>query len=244
MKMYDKIIDWLNREAEAAGSTAKLAENLGAARSTFHKVLRGDSRPAEALFDWMEQLGATVQLPDEPQDTIREVCFVDAEKVSATNGPPADSERYLAVPLVGQAGAGPGIMGPAEIFSWILVYRYHRSVLNRSNLLAVEVGENQRSMAPTLNPLDIILLDRNDIHAEPAPPGNIFLVQEPGPEYAKSVKRVVFERKRHGLNIVFYSDNAVEHPPRTFDFEAEYGGDITKALIGRVVWAWSDMTRK
>ncbi|TVM28656.1 S24 family peptidase, partial [Oceanidesulfovibrio marinus] len=45
-------------------------------------------------------------------------------------------------------------------------------------------------------------------------------------------------------NIVFYPDNAVEYPPPTFDFEDEYGGDITKALIGRVVWAWSDMTRK
>lgn len=243
--MYDKVISWLNREAESAGSPARLAEKLGAARSTFYKALRGDSRPAEAIFDWMEQLGATIQLPDEPgDDTIREVCFVDAERVNAPDAPPPDSERYMAVPLVGQAGAGPGIMGPAEIYSWILVYRYHRSVLNRSNLLAVEVGENQRSMAPTLNPLDIILLDRNDIHSEPAPPGNIFLVQEPGPDYAKSVKRVVFERKKHGLNIVFYSDNAVEYPPRTFDFEAEYGGDITNALIGRVVWAWSDMTRK
>ncbi len=243
--LYEETRDWMRAAAEEAGSPAELARRLEAPKSSIYKVLNGEFRPnAETWLTWLERLGVTLNGPSAQQDTIRDVCFVEAAQVSAEEGPPPESEQYLAVPMVGQAGAGPGMIGPEEIVSWILVYRYHRSVLHRTNLLAVEVGENQRSMSPTLNPLDIVLLDRNDIHAEPSPPGNIFLVQEPAPDYAKAIKRVVFERKKNGLNIVYYSDNVVEHPPRTYDFEADYDGDITRALVGRVVWAWSDMTRK
>jgi hypothetical protein len=164
---------------------------------------------------------------------------------AAGDHPPPESEDYLAVPLVGEVGAGPGILSQEEISSWVLVYRRHRSVLRRRDLLAVEIGRNQRSMIPTLHPLDIVLVDREDFGEQTgfAPPGNIFLVREPGQEGGAMVKRVSLAGRGELATITFYSDNATEYIPETYHL-AQYGHDPRQAVVGRVIWAWADLSRK
>jgi hypothetical protein len=46
------------------------------------------------------------------------------------------------------------------------------------------------------------------------------------------------------VELVFYSDNSREFPPRTFRLGRDYEGDLTRAIAGRVIWAWSDMSHK
>lgn len=141
--------------------------------------------------------------------------------------------------------AGPGLIPEHPELEWMIVYAHALPRVSR-NLCAVRVGKKQDSMVPTLHPEDILLIDKgviSDNMMEPYPPGNIFLVQEPSPDNGLAVKRVLFERGNKSMRLVFYSDNTAAHPPKTCDF-AEFDHNIHHALIGRVVWAWSDMTRK
>ncbi|WP_460031676.1 S24 family peptidase [Megalodesulfovibrio paquesii] len=252
--LYQRALDWLTQHARTLGGPGALAERLNAPRATVYKVLNSHKNTnAQDFMGWLESLGAELVFPDGPVATARELRFepptivsVRESEAPSGNTPHAPlSEDYLAVPLVEQAvAAGPGLIPEHTVRDWVIVWRWQEAIRGKSNLVAVRVGKAQTSMAPTIHPGDILLVDRNDIHREPHPPGNIYLVQDPAPDYGLAVKRVIFEHQNRRLRVVFYSDNAVEHPPRTYDFQAEYHGEISRALIGRVVWAWSDMTRK
>ena len=250
MQLREKLVDFF---AEQIGpgrrfeNSVRMAAFLGlpATQATkFYNFLKGADTQYGAVLDWLEKLEFRLLFPHE-RKAEREVCFVDARMAQAGDGaPPPQAENYLAVPLVGEVGAGPGIIPRDEILSWVLVYREHRSVNRRSNLLAVEVGRNQRSMIPTLHPGDIVLVDRDDWgNGGYAPPGNIFLVREPGQEGGGKVKRVATAGKGELATITFYSDNAAEYGPEVFHAH-QYDHDLRQAIVGRVVWAWADLSRK
>jgi len=232
--------------ASHRGNARAAADALGVNHVTFWGWVKGTRAPAlKQLSEVFARLGVTVRLPEGAEETTRKVCFVAAKTAPAGAGAdPPDSEQYLAVPLVGEVGAGPGIIPQEEILSWVLVYRNHRSVMQRSNLLAVEIGRNQRSMIPTLHPGDIVLIDRSDWGQQGhAPPGNIFLVREPGQEGGGMVKRVSTAGKGALATITFYSDNAAEYGPEVYHMH-QYDHDMQQAVVGRVVWAWADLSRK
>ena len=191
----------------------------------------------------LTKLGAKIVFPDERADTAREIKWIDAKTVSAGNGqslPPADD--YFAVPLVGEAGAGPGVMPTEEIKSWVLVYRHQHAVRFKRNLLGVEIDKGSTSMTPLLRPGDIVLVDRDDFH--PSKPGGIFLVREPGQEGGAMVKRVATKEVNGDMMITFYSENAAENPAETYSLKGHYNDEISHAIVGRCVWAWSDITGK
>ena len=222
-----------------------LARFCGVDPSYTHRLTKGitGKKNLEVFAGVLDKLGASLRSPGD--HAPREVCFVDARIAQAGEGAqPPQSENYLAVPLVGEVGAGPGHIDQDEIVSWVLVYREHRSVNRRSNLLAVEVGKDQRSMIPTLHPGDIVLVDRNDWgYGEYAPPGNIFLVREPGQDGGGMVKRVATDGKGDLATITFYSDNAAEYGPKVYHMH-QYDHDMKQAIVGKVVWAWADLSRK
>ncbi len=246
MKILEELRAFLKARTDEGINQSQLARSAGVQQASLSRFIRGE----QASIDFstasrvMDHLGLSLRFPGAPEP--REVCFVDAKIVSAGNGAaPPRSEDYLAVPMVGQAGAGPGIVPGDDIESWILVYRNHRSVMRRSNLLAVEIGQNQRSMVPTLHPLDIILIDRDDWGQSGGyqPPGNIFLVREPGQEGGGMVKRVSLSGKGDLATITFYSDNCTEYGPEVYHM-SQYGNDVRAAIVGRVVWAWADLSLK
>ena len=70
------------------------------------------------------------------------------------------------------------------------------------------------------------------------------LVVEPGHDGGAMVKRVSTQKVDGDVELIFYSDNAKEYPPSIYRLNRDYGGDIARAIVGRVLWAWSDMTRK
>lgn len=207
------------------------------------KWLRGERVPSlTSLSPILERLGCSLAAPAPGSEISRDVCFVDARVVPSGEGQPVpENEDYLAVPLVDEVGAGPGIIPRGSLKSWFLVYRNTPSIMYRRDLIAVQIGAHSTSMEPVLHPGDIVLVDRSDRDANR--PGRIMLVMEPD-EGAAKVKRVSLEKLRDDWRIIFYSDNAVENPPEIYSLREDYGGDISRVIVGRVVWAWSDISRR
>lgn len=143
------------------GNISRASQAWGVTGDNLHKWLRGDRIPTlEKISPILNQLGASLTLSN--QDSGKDVCFVNAKVVPAaeTTYAPPQAEDYLAAPMVGEVGAGPGYIPQEEIKSWFLVYRNLPAVRYRRNLLAVEIGPHSDSMQPTLNPRDIVLVDR------------------------------------------------------------------------------------
>lgn len=250
MGMLQDTIDWLKAEIiggrfENPNSAGKELGLNATEVSKIYKAINGATPRSDTLMLWLEKLGARIVFPGKgAPDTTRQVLFAEAKTVSVNGSvPPPASEDYLAVPLVGEAGAGPGMISKEEIESWVMVYRHHKSVQRRSNLIAVEIGKNQLSMVPTLSPGDIVLVDREAF--EPSSFRELFLVREPGQEGGGGkVKRVTLNGRGHNTIITFSSDNVdggFEPESRAL---AEYDGGLREAIIGKCVWGWTDLTGK
>jgi hypothetical protein len=199
---------------------------------------------ADSLGHILDRIGVTMAFGDEPADAAKEVCFRMPGKAQAVDGAPDPRpEDYLAVPLASSpVAAGPGLIPEDKIEGWVLVWRHQEAIRLKSNLVAVEIGKNELSMVPTLHPGDIVLVDRSD--RDPNPAGKIMLVSEPGQDGGTMVKRVNTKRLDGDIELIFYSDNSRDFPPVTYRLDRDFDGDITRAIGGSVVWAWSDMTRK
>lgn len=201
-------------------------------------TLSGDN-----LLNLLDFLGGKIVFPHEHIDASKDVCFVDAKVVPAGEGAkPPQAIDYIAAPMVGEAGAGPGYLPQNEIKSWFLIYKHQDAVRYRRNLIAVEIGEHSTSMSPTLNPRDIVLIDRDD--RDVSKPGHMMLVLDPI-DGSGMIKRVAVTDLDNGdLRITYYSDNTAENPPMVYSLKNDFGNDLEKAIVGRVVWAWSDVKEK
>lgn len=247
-KLYDQVLGRSQRFIEEQGGVDKANELLEGSRSTIYKVFGvGVGKPqlpkTEMLFSWLEAMGATISWPGENTlQTSREVCFVQPNQVAAVSSVrPPDSEEYMAVPLAdAPVAAGPGLLSDDAVRGWVIVWRHHDSIRFRSDLVAVEIGKGQTSMVPLLHPGDIVLVDRAE--RNPDPDGKIMLVCDP--DGGCAIKRVSSRRIDGDIELVFYSDNAPGNPPQVNRLKRDYGGNLHAAIGGRVVWAWSDMTRK
>ncbi|QGY39655.1 S24 family peptidase [Pseudodesulfovibrio cashew] len=248
MGFTDDVRDALNSrigKGKRYPNNKRMADDLGIDPSQLNRFLKKErGLNTDSLGHILDRLGATVSFGDEPGDAAREVCFQSPpEGRDNGNSPVLEPEDYMAVPLTAAAvAADPGLIPEERIGGWVLVWRHQESLRFRSNLVAVEVDRSEQAMAPALQPGDIALVDRND--RDPAPAGRIMLVREPGENGATLLRRVCTKRLDNDLELVFYSDNSREFPPATYRLERDYNGDISRAIGGNVVWAWSDMSRK
>jgi len=246
MGFYEELIQALNSSLEENfdGKMSHMGKACDVHPTTLKRLLSGErSKWAQMLGRVADAAGVSPSAASTNQ--TREVCYVAPKRLSVEDVDSPIPEDYIAVPLaVGEVAAGSGMVPQDFIKSWVLVWKNHESVRLRSNLVAVEVGKGQTSMTPTLHPQDILLVDRDDYRDRFKPPGNIFLVRDPDGDGGVAVKRVTVKPNNGDLNITFYSDNAIEHPPTSFSLEEDFEGEISRAIVGRVVWAWSDMSRK
>ena len=245
MNFYKSFMTALEKAAYTTfKNPTQLARHLGEEPNLITRWLNGSRVPkADKMGEVLDALGARLMFPGDDAPTGRGVQFVNAKVVNADEGAPSIiPDDYLAVPLVSEAGAGPGIVPVSEHESWFLVYRNEPSIRLRTNLIAVRVAHGSTSMEPTLHPGDIVLVDRNDKAV--TTPGNIWLVMEP--DGAGKVKRVKIDHVKtlRQTRLTYYSDNVAENPPEVYTLETDFDGDINRAIVGRVVWAWSDLTRK
>lgn len=209
---FDAAKSVLDRAKAKYGTAKALADASGVDPANISRWTRGKRSPKlediAPIFDVMQ---AKIVLPDE-EDPARDICFVDARAVPAgANQPPPEVEDYLAVPLVEEVGAGPGLIPQGELLSWFLVYRHQDAIRYRRDLIAVRIGKRSTSMLPILHPGDVVLVDRQD--RDVMTPGRIMLVMDP--DGAGMIKRVAVEevKSERDWRIVFYSDNVANHPP-------------------------------
>jgi len=246
--MVEKVRLGIARLAREHGGPSALAEKSGVGQPNVSKFLSGKAIPRfDTVARILETLGARILFPDDERDTTRQVVFVAAKRSSgaAEQAPQPTPENYMAIPLAqGAVAAGPGLIPEDAVRGWVLAMKDQSSIRYRTNLVALEVGRGQESMVPTLHPQDIVLVDRDDFR--PEPDGSIFLVREPGPDAEVTVKRVYTSRKEGQTLLTFVADNPDKrsYPPSVHSLESDYQGDLRRAVVGRVVWAWSDMTRK
>lgn len=238
--------DFKDALREATSSTYKhiseLAEAADVSQSSLSQYLSGkrDSLSLKTVSKLLDKLGLSL---NGSRELSRDVCFVDAHKVEL--GKDLDSpasEDYFAVPLVDEAGAGAGYIPQEEFKSWLLVWRWEKSVQHRSNLIAVRIAQGSTSMSPTLNPGDAVLVDRDDKNT--SIPGRIWLVLEE--DGSAKIKRVAVHDipAKKDSRITYYSDNAVDNPPEVYSLKHDFDSNWERAIVGRVIWACSDVSNK
>lgn len=245
--MTNNFFEIIRQRILATGmSQAQFARETGVQQGSLSRFLKGEqnSLSGETVAKIVNFFGAKLVFPGEDTtEPDRDVCWVNAKIMPAGEyvAPPV-AEDYIAAPLVGEVGAGPGYLPQESVESWFLVYKNVPAIMGRRNLIAVEIGARSTSMQPLLNPGDIVLVDRDDIDV--SRPGHIMLVRDP--DGAGMVKRVSVQpaADRRDFSLQFYSDNAAENPPLLYSLRADYGGDISNAIVGRVIWAWSDVRWK
>lgn len=223
----------------------RMADELCIDPSQLNRFLKKErGLNSDTLGHILDRIGATVVFGDEPADAAREVSFQPPEISGAEAGAPTPKgDDYMAVPLVTPATATTAGFIPEDLVEgWMLVWRHLDSLRFRSNLVAVKVDKSDDAMAPNLHPGDIVVVDRDD--TDPTPAGKIMLVSEPGTTGDALLRRVAIHQLDNDLELVFYTDNTREFPPSTFRLNRDYGGDIGRAISGKVVWAWSDMAHK
>ena len=227
-------------QSEHSGNISAAARALGVKYAAFSRWIKRERVPnADDFFAVMDKIGLNVS--PRSREASREVCFVDARVVSAgSNQSPPHAEDYLAVPLVEEVGAGPGIIPQGELLSWFLVYRHQDAVRYKSDLIAVQIGKHSTSMEPTLHAGDVVLVDRQDKSTQR--PGRMMLVMDP--DGSGKIKRVAVEQKNNDWRITFYSDNAADNPPEIYSLREDFLNDWNRAIAGRVIWAWSDVSSK
>lgn len=225
-------------------SQTEIARQSGVQQASLSRFLNAGQATlnGEALVRLISWLGGKILLDAPAQGIDRDVCFVTADKVQAASGASApDALDYIAAPLVGEVGAGMGFLPDDEIRSWFLVYRQLPAVRYRRNLVAVEIGPASTSMQPTLNPGDIVLVDRDDRDVSHS--GHLMLVLDPM-DNSGMIKRVSVRENNGDFQITFYSDNAAKWPPSVYSLEKDFANDWDRAIIGRVIWAWADVREK
>lgn len=223
------------------GNIDKAAQVLGITTSTLWRWIKTDNLPnVEKLIPVFEALQIKLTTPQHPEPS-KEVCFINAKIINTENcQEKPEAEDYLAVPVVDEVGAGPGIIPQNQLLSWFLVYRHQPAVRYRTNLLAVQIGKNSTSMLPTLKPSDIVLIDRDDKDVKKS--GRMFLVMDG--DGAGKIKRVAVEDIKNDCRIVYYSDNAADNPPEIYSLKEDFYGDWNRCIVGKVIWAWSDVSDK
>ena len=241
MSTFSQQIKALLRLAVDKYGTAKaLSRASGVSAPNISRWLKDRDPRLSEISPILDLIGAEISLPSKEPD--RDVCFVNARIAPVGEGiNPPQSEDYIAAPMVGEVGAGLGYIPQDAVKSWFLAYRHHPAVRFRRNLIAVEIGRSSTSMQPTLNPGDIVLVDRDDRDVQR--PGHMMLVTDP--DGSGMVKRVAIEDKHDGDHrITFYSDNASQWPPLVYSLRDDYLGDWDRVIVGRVIWAWTDVREK
>lgn len=230
------------KEAERKhGSLHKVVLDAGVDYAGVHKWLNGKQKSLNLntvakILDFLK-----ISIHPMEEEASKDVCFVNAKVVPAGEyALPPVAEDYIAAPLVGEVGAGPGYLPEDDIKSWFLVYKRLEAIRYRRNLIAVEIGRTSYSMQPTLNPGDIVLVDRDD--RDVSRPGHMMLVMEP--DSSGMVKRVSVKEKDDDFSITYYSDNAAKYPPVIYSLKDDFCDDWDKAIVGRVIWAWADVREK
>ena len=237
----EKILRVLKEGVTQYGSATALAKAAGVSNANLSRWINKIQSPRMSeISPLLDVLKINITKPD--AEASRDVCFVNAKVVPAGQyATPPVAEDYIAAPMVGEVGAGPGYLPEDEVKSWFLAYKNLPAIRHRRNLIAVEIGPTSTSMQPTLNPGDIVLVDRDD--RDVTKPGHMMLVLDPD-DGSGMGKRVSVTERKDDFQVTYYSDNGSKWPPMIYSLKQDFCDDWDKAIVGRVIWAWADVREK
>lgn len=241
MTIYEQFLELLDRAIQEFGSANQLAEHLGVPTN---RITRWKNRERIPQLDTIQPIidAMNAQLVSGGGQSVRNVRFVNAHIVDAENAKtPPQEKDYLAAPILGEVGAGPGVIPESEIKGWFMVPRSVVAGRGLHDLIAVEIAPRSVSMKPKLSPGDIVVVDRDD--KDVSTPGNMMLVYDPV-DSSGMVKRVSVREEKGDALITFYSENASQYPPKVYSLMKDFGGEWHNAIVGKVIWAWTDMRGK
>jgi len=123
-----------------------------------------------------------------------------------------------------------------EIRSLVWIYAPELKARRNHRLAALEVDhKNGMSMMPTLYPGDIVLTDKDDPQSSSDfEDGKLYAIRTGVMDAGAAIKRLY--KKKNG--IIILSDNREDSPP-----ELAWTNDISKLVIGRVVWGCRNLLR-
>lgn len=217
---------------------AKFANKIGISQGFLSQIMNQQSGPSADLF-----INIANNFPDAnirwlltgegaPLNKSSDIVIEARPRIvplgKQIESPTADDlDEYVAVPLVeGNIAAGSGRIVREKILSYVWIYRPELG--KRNNLVAVHLGNKEKSMIPTLAPGSIVVIDRNDKEVVKT---GIYVVRTNSDESA--VKRVVI---LDGV-ILLVSDNPDYQPslaPTT---------DLDQLIVGRVIWSWKSFLK-
>lgn len=241
MTIHDQFLRLLDEAISRFGSANKLAKYLNVPPNLITRWKNKQRIPQlDTIQPLMDMMKAELTAPVGVK--LKNVCFVNARVIDADsveNRP--KEEDYFAVPILGEVGAGTGFVPENEVKGWFMVHRSVTGSRDIRNLVAVEIAPHSISMRPTLNPLDIALVDKDD--RDWLRNGNIMLVLDPM-DGSSMIKRVSAREVKGDVQITFYSDNFAQYPPMVYSLMQDFGGEWHNAIVGKVIWAWTDMREK
>lgn len=194
----------------------------------------------DKFLKFLEKLGVSLRLhgsEEQPRVIFANPRIHDDYK----HLPHPDQKDYRCIPLTDmEVAAGPGLSMPDDpaLKSWVLIYSQELA-LRQIRLMAARVGRDQKSMTPVIQPGDIVVIDKDDKDIKR--PG-IFMVRDK--EEGIAMKRVKYFIKNKKPSVTFYSENAAEYPPSTYElneYDIHPDKAVDKAIVGRCIWQWGNL---
>lgn len=220
------------------GSYNKMCREFGIKQATLSKFCTGANSGYKFVAEILDKLGVRLLWPDQVSETKRPV-IMNAPKETPEGF--AISNRTRAIPILPIDEVSDfGAMDAVNITDWCLLEGNISTLLNRNNLVAVRLDRDQRHLGHLIRPGDLVVVDREDKSVNEDRDGNIFLVKDPWDGFA--IKRATLRQQNENFILLFYSDSG-EFPPSTIDIN-DLGEDIQQAVVGRIVHARIDMTKK
>ncbi|MDA2953625.1 MAG: hypothetical protein O2976_03300 [Actinomycetota bacterium] len=168
------------------------------------------------------------------QEVARHVYAITPHELLEGTPPPTAVEGFIALPVLAKpiAHRHPLLVTLDPDHDTQLAFP-RDFVTGFTRPIGVRVGRKLASMAPTIEPDDVVLLDQNVTRRRRPPAGRIYAITM-GPLTGK-VGGTLHRVDLSGRTLVLSSDNPNKsaYPTRTFDLTGKHLVDI---LVGEVVW--------
>ena len=154
---YKKLANEL-KQLRGKQKKTMFAKMLGVEYQTYLRYEAGTREPKPPIMKLARLLSNNLPEPEIIIEAHPRVIIADKRLEPPDE---KDLDEYIAVPLVeGKIAAGFGRIVREDIQSFVWVYR--PEIGRRTNLVAVQIGDREKSMQPTLEPGSIVVIDRND----------------------------------------------------------------------------------
>lgn len=213
------------------GANILFAEQINVSPKLAHDILKGKIPKYDSLLKISKKYGVSIDwlLTGKTFQDIKNIQHNIFIAGKADKSDAIKSSDYAAVPLIeGKIAAGSGRIVDEYIKSWVWLYKPELKGRAYHDIIAVQLDKHADSMKPTINPGDIVIIDRTDKELKRKAIYAIRLEDD-----ACAIKRLDTVKGSIGEHhvIVIVSDNTAHEIELTRK-------DQEQLIIGRAVWMW------